>query len=540
MKNKWTLGLFFLIIAVSVSLRFWRLGAVPISPDWDEVALGYNAYSVLQTGKDEYGTRLPLTLRSYDDYKPPLYMYLTIPSIAVFGLSTWATRLPSALMGVLAVIGVFFLVGELFHSPKLSLISSLLLAISPWHIQFSRIAFEANLGVTLNIWALYFFFRGFRENKYLLASAFVFGLSLYAYHSERLFVPLLVAILLILFWKELQKAKKYLCFSIIVGLIVILPLVTLFFDKNTLTRLRGTSSLADKTGLLMRSVEKMQYDLERGDTIGAFFENRRLVFMKTLADGYLSFYSLRWLFISGDNNRHHAPDFGLLYLWELPVLCIGILTLPKKGRMGKFLILWGVISPIAASPTTELPHAIRTLVVLPLPQILVALGIVRIALYAKKLVRGAYAFLAKLCVLVALFVVSANIFLYLHMYFFHLNSEYSEYWQYGYKEAVEIVKNCQSSYDKIVVSTSLEQPHMFFLFFLAYDPKTYLAEGGTASGGFAEVRNRFGKYEFRRITWEKEEHTGRVLYVGPPNEVTTPNVASIRYLNGKEAIRIGT
>src|SRR3989344_9071437 len=158
--------LFILIIALAAFLRLWQLGNVPISPDWDETALGYNAYSILKTGRDEYGTFLPRTLRSFDDYKPPLYAYLAVPSVAFFGLNTWAVRLPAAVMGVLAVIGTYVLVIELFRqlhtkakkqisefsAEASSLLAAFLLAISPWHLQFSRIAFEANIGVTLNIW----------------------------------------------------------------------------------------------------------------------------------------------------------------------------------------------------------------------------------------------------------------------------------------------------------------------------------------------------------------------------------------------------
>ena len=98
------------IMGLAATLRVWRLGVDGRPLLWDEAALGYNAYSILKTGKDEYGTFLPLSIRSFDDYKPPLYTYLTVPSVALFGLSVWSTRLPSAVMGILAVVGVYFLV----------------------------------------------------------------------------------------------------------------------------------------------------------------------------------------------------------------------------------------------------------------------------------------------------------------------------------------------------------------------------------------------------------------------------------------------
>ena len=78
---------FFFIVLLAIFLRFYQLGKNPPHLNWDEAALGYNAYSLLSTGRDEYGKSFPLSFRSFDDYKPPLYVYLTIPSVAVFGLN---------------------------------------------------------------------------------------------------------------------------------------------------------------------------------------------------------------------------------------------------------------------------------------------------------------------------------------------------------------------------------------------------------------------------------------------------------------------
>src|SRR3989344_6534752 len=200
------------IILLSAILRLWQLGNVPPSPDWDEVALGYDAYSILHTGRDEFGKFLPVVLRSFDDYKPALYAYLTIPSILIFGLNTFAVRFPSALFGIISVIAVFFLIRELFKEYKyrdyLSLLSSFLLAISPWSIQFSRVAFESNIGVTLNVLVVLFFLKGLKKPWMLSLSAFFAGLSIYSYQSEKVFTPLLVLVIVIIFWKKLFAINK--------------------------------------------------------------------------------------------------------------------------------------------------------------------------------------------------------------------------------------------------------------------------------------------------------------------------------------------
>ena len=525
------------ILGVAAFLRVWQLGSVPNSLDWDETALGYNAYSILKTGRDEYGNFLPLSIRSFDDYKPPLYVYLTVPSVALFGLSPWSTRLPSAVMGVFAVLGTYVLVREVFKkSSSIALISAALLAISPWHIQFSRIAFEANIGVTLNIWAVALFLIGMRKKIYFPLSAALFGLGMYAYHSERIFLPLFLCLLFAVFWKKIfvKDNKKMLITSVIVGLLVVIPLIPVVFDKSALMRLRGTSSFTDQTNLLARDIQKLEFDRLNGDKLGELLDNRRIVWIKTIASGYLSHFSLRWLFLTGDNPRHHAPDMGLLYVWELPFLLYGLFVLCKSKEYtteARLFIGWLLIAPVAASPTTGLPHAIRTLVFLPVFQIITAVGICSLVARLQGKIKWFV-----LC-LYAIFIIG-NIAYYLNMYFVEMNHEFSEYWQYGNQQAVQITEQLKSKYDKVVVSTKIEQSYMFFLFYTKYDPTKYLAGGGTNSGSFAEIKNKFNKYEFRVINWSQEKRDGSVLYVGAPGDMPHGNIANITFMNGKPAIEI--
>ncbi len=538
------------VLFIAAALRLYQLGVVPVSPDWDEVALGYNAYSILKTGRDEYGTFLPLSIRSFDDYKPPLYVYLTVPSVALFGLSPWSTRLPSAVMGILAVLGTYFLVSELFKSKNkepitknLPIIASLLLAISPWHIQFSRIAFEANIGITINIWAVAMFLKGLQKKAYLPLSAFLFGLGFYAYHSERIFLPLLLCLLLVVYWKKIfiKEHTKILVTSAIVGIIVVIPLIPVLFNKSAMMRLRGTSSFTDQTNLLARNISKLELDTALGDRIGMLLDNRRIVWAKTIVSGYLSHFSIKWLFLTGDNPRHHAPDMGLLYLWELPFLLYGLYVLLKTNNQQPrtsnhepatiLLLGWLLIAPIAASPTTGLPHAVRTLVFLPVFQIITAIGVISLLASVKRNVLYPMLGLLFVCVI-------GNGLYYFDMYFVHQNPENSQYWQYGNKEAVMTAEKLKSKYDKVVVSTNLEQSYMFFLFYTKYDPALYLAGGGTSSGSFAEVKNKFDTYEFRTINWSKEKRDGSILYVGAPGDMPHGNVANITFLNGKPAIEM--
>ena len=529
------------IVIVAIILRFWQLGNVPPSPDWDEASLGYNAYSIMVSGRDEYGKFLPVILRSFDDYKPGLYAYLIIPFIKLIDLNIIAVRIPSAIFGVLAVIGTYFLVKELFPNAKkysVSEITALLLAISPWHLQFSRIAFEAQVGLSLNIFSILFFIKGLKRGIYLVPSLIFAAASIYMYQSEKVYLPILFLALLIIYWKDLMRtSKKWIGGAVLVGVILSIPMfLALVNDPNSLLRARGVSSFADQTQFLKRNVVKYADDVGRGDIIGMIVDNRRVEYAKTVVSGYISHFNLNWLFITGDIERHHAPNMGLLYLFELPFLLIGIYLLffgnfDKKAKLTIFAIF--LIAPIPASITSGVPHAVRTINFLPSFQIFTALGIIAALGWARN-----FRF-AKLLVTGALLFAVFNIFYFLNQYFAQQNYYYSEAWQYGWQETVDYVKTIESRYDKVVVSNDrpLDQSYIFFLYYLKYDPKRYLSEGGTRTGGFKE-EHRFGKYEFRVMDWNKEKSGS--LYVGRPEDFSqsTRVLKTINYLDGKRAIMI--
>ena len=107
-----------LILMLAAVLRFYQLGQIPPSLNWDEVSNGYNAYSILKTARDEHGNFLPLTFRAFGDYNPALSVYTLVLSIAIFGLNQFAVRFPSALLGTLTVLLTYFLTKKLLDDYK--------------------------------------------------------------------------------------------------------------------------------------------------------------------------------------------------------------------------------------------------------------------------------------------------------------------------------------------------------------------------------------------------------------------------------------
>src|SRR3990167_4679351 len=117
-KNKTNFFLLVLITLVGLALRFWKLDQFPVSLNWDEISHGYNAYSILTTGKDEWGMSWPLIFRAFGDFKLPVYIYLTVIPVFLFGLNAFAIRFVSTLAGVIAIPLIYFLAKQLFPDRK--------------------------------------------------------------------------------------------------------------------------------------------------------------------------------------------------------------------------------------------------------------------------------------------------------------------------------------------------------------------------------------------------------------------------------------
>ena len=118
--------------------------------------------------------------------------------------------------------------------------------------------------------------------------------------------------------------------------------------------------------------------------------------------------------------------------------------------------------------------------------------------------------------------------------------EYSKAWLYGRKEAAQTTETLKNNYERVIVSTKLEQSHEFWLYYIKYDPAKYQKEGGTVSGGFLEDRNRFDKYLFRPIDFNKQRSEAKTLFVSLPEEAPSniKPLKVIKYLNGEDAIYI--
>ncbi|MDQ3098212.1 MAG: glycosyltransferase family 39 protein [bacterium] len=553
------------IIILGFTLRFYQLGSNPPSLYWDEVALGYNAFSIAETARDEEGKFLPIQyFRSFGDFKPPVYIYAAVPMIKLFGLNEWTTRFPSAFFGSLSIVLTYLLTRQLFRrlAPSepifltsdrvewISILAALMLAISPWHTQISRVAYEANVSLFLTILGVWLFLKatesGSRKTLLLSLSGISFVLTFYTFNSSRVFTPLLVALLAFIYRDKLFKLqidiRKVLIASIL-SIAILIPLLSHLASSEGQLRYKEVN--------IFSSPEPVAVSNARTARLGnswwaGILNNRRILYAQNWLDGYFQHFSGKFLFITGDvNPRFSLQDVGGLYIIELPFILIGIYLILSRRKPEHLLLLgWMLLGPVPAAFARETPHALRSLNILPTFQIIECYAFVYI-LYKLNLKRINGKLVSKGVVGITAAILTFSLYYYQHNYFVHYPRWTSQEWQYGYKEAMEEVKAVQHEYDRIVVTGALGRPYIEALFYLQYPPGLFQKERRARTDqtgfGFIEV-DGFNKYEFHEVNWKseiaKQQSDEKVLLIGTTGELYNQKYATkiIKRLNGETVL----
>jgi 4-amino-4-deoxy-L-arabinose transferase-like glycosyltransferase len=465
----------FVVIVLAAVLRFMGTDMVPPSLNWDEVSHGYNAYSLLTTGKDEWGVSYPVIFRAYGDYKLPVYIYLTAVSEKLFGLNEFAVRLPSIVAGVGVVIFTYLLVLELFKKKDLALLSAFLVAVEPGSLFLSRGAFEANLALFFIVSGTFLFIRSTENAKYMPLSMTLLGASVWTYNSARVFVPIMIFVLTLIYWKELKaKFTKHLgllLFSVSILVLLFTPMIIQLLQPVGLARYGKVSIINDGA---IAGIEEARNISKLPPILNRLVNNRITFFGKEFAENWISHFSASFLFFKGGSGyQFNVPGRGILYPLNIIPLIVGLLWLiTKRSKTNTFILAWFLLSPIPSAITNEAPHVLRAIVTLPIPMIITAIGVFRIAEWLHKKV--------KVSIKLSLAVYIALLYLFLENYAVSYALEYREKyswsWQYGYKQAVEYTKNHYFDYDKIIVTKKYGEPHEFFLFYWTWDPERFRSD----------------------------------------------------------------
>ncbi len=523
------------VIFIAVFLRFFQLGLNPPSLTWDEASWGYNAYSLGIDGKDEFGRFLPLAyLESFGDFKPPMYAYLDILPVKIFGLNEFAVRFPSALFGVLTVLVTYFLTKRIFYKSNSArfygLMSALILGLSHWHIMLSRAAFEANIATFFIVLGVWLFLVGVQSKRWVLVLSLAsFALSLYTFNTARIVSPLLIFLLVLSFRRELLKRKKEIVISFIVAFFLLLPALRFFLSPQASLRFKEVNIFSDVGPI---QISNQQISNDNNSFWSKIIHNRRFAYSVEYLKHYFDNLNPSFLFIKGDGNpKFSTQNVGQMYLWELPFLVVGaFLIFRKKEGYWWIIPAWLVLAIIPAATARETPHALRIETTLPTFQILVAYGFVNLINTIKKYRNYVFYLLFSILFL--------NVLYFLHGYFSHYAKEFSGEWQYGYKESIGYVTAVQDKFDQINITEELGRPYIYYLFYMKRDPQEFRKSAiiEREALGFVKVKG-FDKYHFGKDLG-RIESPKNTLYINTQNKVpANANVLqTFNLLNGNPAL----
>jgi len=557
-----------LITLLGGLLRFLWLDRFPVAPNWDEISHGYNAYSILLTGKDEWGTRLPLIFRAFGDYKLPLYIYLTVFPVWAFGLSVFSIRFISALAGTLAIPGIYLLTRAIFPhkflintqeriTNNLPLCVAFFLAFMPWHFFISRPALEANLSLTLIIFAAYFLIRSINEprtnNFALIASAFLFGLSLHTYNTSRIFVPTIILAFIIIYWRSLRGAfatwQSRIKMVIAILILAFFAIIVAYqvFTGTGIARYGKLNIITESTAYTLG-----QKRLESGlpPIIAKFVYNRPLYFAQTFINNYFGYFAPDFFNQSrGAQFQFAIPGRNLLGFPIMVLFLIGIFYLIKNPseKSNQFILSWLLLSPVASALTVDPPQALRPNPMIPATVIIAALGLFFLA---DRLSALAKTFLIAL-VMTIVFIVFV---IYSDDYFTSYSKIYSESWQYGYRQVFDFI-NTQKNFTKVFISKRYGEAHIFYAFYNKLTPEKLQPGGDNIRYGKSDwfwtdkIDNVYfvndwqipvGKITSLPLESGGEIPTSNSLMVASPDHLPTgANVLkTINFLDGSTAFKI--
>src|SRR3989344_5448147 len=259
------------------------------------------------------------------------------------------------------------------------ILPAIVLAISPWHLQYSRAAFEVTELLFFLLMGLYFFFKSFKNEKYLWFSAICFGLTPWIYSTAKLFTPALLIFLIIVFRKEIFSiSKKKIIYALIILGVSIFPMVYTIFSGSGGQRFSYISIFTDPTtNSEVASLRLIDAQVEGGVNRNVFQKvNTRLIHNKyfywgsKITNNYFETFSSQFLFVKGDLNLRHSPEgIGQFYKVEALMLILGaaLFFVFFKDRKIKLLIAFRILFGVVPSAITRDGghHATRLILILP-------------------------------------------------------------------------------------------------------------------------------------------------------------------------------
>lgn len=434
------------ILTLAGLLRIVGLNKIPPELFGDEIDVGYQAYSLLKTGRDIYNQPIPTYIRSLAEPRAPLLMYAIIPTIATAGLNEWGVRLTPAIFGVLGILALFILTYTLTKSSVIALMSMTILTIMPWHIHYSRAGFEVTLMLTLITLATALFLR-----KRQVLSYIFFALTVYTYSTAVLFVPLLILALWVF------TKPKIISWGLLIFIVLLLP-----FGYQTLRGQTGkrfsTISIASNPEIAQNLTRYRAYNNSVG---GKFLYNRYTELTRLFVTNYVEAFSSDFLFVRGDPDYRHSYQFtGELFSVFILLLIPGIIYLANRRQW--LILVWLLLAPVSSALTFDGGNHATRLFLMTVP-LAIIVGSGAFWIFSKSKIA-----------LVGVFIIWLYTFCQAGFYYAKIYPiESWRWWGVGYKDSMQNVANLAGDYSRVFINNTYEPALMRFLFWTKYDPAKF-------------------------------------------------------------------
>lgn len=491
-----------IVLCLTLFIRLYQLDQIPFGLNIDEASMGYNAYSLSQTGKDRYGQAFPIIFRSFGSFQAPLYTYLIIPFVQLFGTSIFTVHLVSALSGFIIVCCSFLI--SYFGFKKnfyLAIIATMVVGFSPWSILFTRVGTEASLGLALFTLSITFFVLSQNRIIFLIPATFFLGMATHAYYSERLTSIFFFIGYVLLFFKKFVKQKKWLVLTAAVFIITLLPHLVIVQSGAFTRRLEQVNYFSEETFL------------KQGDNLRNLPLGRVLYIIREFSSQYITYFSPKNLFFEADPQPARSmPDLSVFYSWMVAPYFIGIYYLVKNRSFAliKILILIITISPIPAALTRDPFYTLRTLVFLWSISFTIAFGIYSI------LIKIPYFYLKLGLITILLLFSSVSLYT---SYFILFKYERAENFGYSYIKLLEFIEEDENfSKKKFVIDNSRDLGAGVRMAYLKrYDPvklqQTLSLAVGDKYYSSLEFEEKYDldNIEARPIFWKRDVYEEQIL-----------------------------
>lgn len=526
-KNK---ILFTIILVVSAFFRFVNLDSLPSSLNWDEISHGYNAYSVLKTGQDQWGQYLPIfNFRAYGDYPTTLNLYLTIPFIYFLGLNAFSIRLPAAILSLLFTILIYLFARLIFKSRKLALITFIIASFSPWTFFPGRGVFQSNLAQFFLLLGIYFFIIKSNKKIVWILSALSLGLSMYSYHNTRLIAPLIAGLLIFIY----RPTKIKLLFFLFTFTLIALPSYINLFSPTSLARNRWVGIINPNSINLINESRRLFVGPQ---ILNLALNNKAVYFVTEVISNFFLFLSPIPIFFNGSQNyQFNLPNTPLIFVFFLPFFYIGLFYCIKnifKSNNFLFLMLGFLITLIPAALTVGDYPSIRLTITTPFIYIFIVCGL---SIFTNK---------TKGYLLPTILIITLLSFYTYWQKYKQYSIDFAPSWQYGYQQVNSEIKSLYPQYSQIFFTKKYGEPHEFVLFYYPWDPHKYLTDPKLNTDFHADWYwvNAFDKFKFIN-DWEVKSTTipKNSLLITSPNNYNQDKsklLKTINYPNGSPVFDI--